>query len=70
MGDVGTRQFQLATLTSPALAGTALMVRSCRCSGHFARRRRLNFLLLAGWAVLGIGWILSRIAIGSLLGAG
>jgi len=71
MGDVGTRQFQLAALTSPALAGTALMVSVV--SILWALRTaaaRLNFLLLAGWAVLGIGWILSRIAVGSLLAPG
>ena len=71
MGEIGTRQFQLATLTSPALAGTALMV--AVVSLLWALRTaaaRLNFLLLAGWAVLGIGWILTRIAVGSLLAPG
>jgi hypothetical protein len=71
MGEVGTRQFQLAALTSPALAGTALMV--AVVSLLWALRTvaaRLNFLLLAGWAVLGIGWILTRIAVGSLLAPG
>ncbi len=71
MGEVGTRQFQLGTLTSPALAGTALMV--AVVSLFWAIRTaaaRLNFLLLAGWAVLGIGWVLSRIAIGSLVAPG
>ena len=70
-GDIGTRQFQLTTLTSPALAGTALMV--AVVSLLWALRTavaRLNFLLLAGWAVLGIGWILTRIAVGSLLAPG
>ena len=71
LGEVGTRQFQLATLTSPALAGTALMV--AVVSLLWAIRTaaaRLNFLLLAGWAVLGIGWMLTRIASGSLLAPG
>jgi hypothetical protein len=68
LGEVGTRQFQLATLTSPALAGTALMV--AVVSLLWAVRisvLKLNFLLLAGWAVLGIGWVLTRIAVGSLV---
>jgi len=68
LGDVGTRQFQLATLTSPALAGTALMV--AVVSLLWAVRTsvlKLHFLLLAGWAVLGIGWTLTRIALGSLV---
>lgn len=68
LGDVGTRQFQLAMLTSPALAGTALMV--AVVSLLWAVRTsvlKLNFLLLAGWAVLGIGWLLTRIAVGSLV---
>ncbi len=68
LGDVGTRQFQLASLTSPALAGTALMV--AVVSLLWAVRSsvlKLNFLLLAGWAVLGIGWLLTRIAVGSLV---
>ena len=71
MGEIGTRQFQLAILTSPALAGTALMV--AVVSALWALRSaaaRLNFLLLAGWAVLGAGWILTRIAVGSLLAPG
>ena len=68
LGEVGTRQFQLATLTSPALAGTALMV--AMVSLLWAVRTsvlKLNFLLLAGWAVLGVGWLLTRIAVGSLV---
>lgn len=68
VGDIGSRQFQLATLTSPALAGTALMV--AVVSLLWAVRTsvmKLNFLLLAGWAVLGIGWVLTRIAVGSLV---
>ena len=68
LGEIGTRQFQLATLTSPALAGTALMV--AVVSLMWAVRPsvlKLNFLLLAGWAVLGIGWILTRIAVGSMV---
>jgi hypothetical protein len=70
-GPVGTRQFQLATLTSPALAGTALMV--AMVSLLWAVRpsvAKLNFLLLAGWAVLGVGWVLTRITAGSLVAPG
>ncbi len=66
-GDIGTRQFHVSSLTSPALAGAALMVALVSLIWAFQAR---HFLLLAGWAVLAAGWMLSKIVIASLLGTG
>ena len=66
-GEAGTREFHLISLSSPALAGAALMV--AVVSLVWALRAR-HFLLLAAWVVLGIGWFLSRVAASALATAG